>query len=235
MVAGYMMMVVGVCGIVQDDGIYVITAKALAEGQGYRLINLPDSPSQTKYPILYPALLAVVWKLWPSFPANLLAMQLLTLLFGAMALGLTYLYVTTFSYFSRPVAISSGLLCATSPFFLFFSTNTLSEMPFAFFTVISMYALDRYIRALSSSRLEQSLIGISLALPFLTRTIGGVFVLVGLLILHLRRRPLRWVVLGATFAALPWCMWMLIAPDWGQPIATAYYTNYLTWWHHVGG
>ena len=65
-------MVVGVCGVYHDDGIYVITAKALAQGEGYRLINLPNSPLQTKYPILYPALLAIIWKIWPSFPKNLL-------------------------------------------------------------------------------------------------------------------------------------------------------------------
>ena len=50
-----------VCGSFQDDGIYVVTAKSLAEGRGYRLIHLPGEPAQTKYPILYPAMLAAVW------------------------------------------------------------------------------------------------------------------------------------------------------------------------------
>ena len=56
-------MIVGVCGVYHDDEIYVRTAKALAQGQGYRLINYPGSPKQTKSPILFPALLIVVWKL----------------------------------------------------------------------------------------------------------------------------------------------------------------------------
>src|SRR5215471_427636 len=59
-----------ICGVVHDDAIYVVTAKALAEGDGYRLIHLPGTPRQTKYPPLFPALLAFLWKLDPHFPAN---------------------------------------------------------------------------------------------------------------------------------------------------------------------
>ena len=50
----YAYIVPAVCGVYHDDAIYVVTAKALSQGDGYRLINLPESPSQTKYPILYP-------------------------------------------------------------------------------------------------------------------------------------------------------------------------------------
>lgn len=83
LVLGYWRMVPTVCGAYHDDGIYVLTAKALAQGQGYRLIFLPNAPVQTKYPILYPALLAIIWKLRPSFPNNLFLMKWLTLFCGA--------------------------------------------------------------------------------------------------------------------------------------------------------
>ncbi len=36
-----------VVGPGHDDAVYVATAKALAEGDGYRLIDLPGSPRQT--------------------------------------------------------------------------------------------------------------------------------------------------------------------------------------------
>ena len=61
LILGSEQMVKGVTGVYHDDGIYVSTAKALAEGKGYRLINLPDSPTQTKYPPLYPIFLALIW------------------------------------------------------------------------------------------------------------------------------------------------------------------------------
>ena len=107
------------CGSFHDDGIYVITAKALAEGRGYRLIHLPGAPAQTKYPILYPALLAVVWKVWPSFPENLVAMHALTLLTAGAAVGLAYAYLVRFGYAPSSIAAPACLLCATSPTFLY--------------------------------------------------------------------------------------------------------------------
>ena len=66
-------------GLFHDDGIYVVTARALAEGQGYRIISLPESPPQTKYPILFPWLLSLVWRLAPSFPDNLLLLRMVPL------------------------------------------------------------------------------------------------------------------------------------------------------------
>jgi hypothetical protein len=86
---GQRLMVEGVSGVYHDDGIYISTAKAIAQGDGYRLINLPDSPAQTKYPILYPALLSLIWRLQPSFPENLVWMQWTTLFCGAARWQLT--------------------------------------------------------------------------------------------------------------------------------------------------
>src|SRR5438105_12250232 len=76
-------------GMFHDDGIYAVTAKALATGHGYRIISLPGEIAQTKYPILFPALLAAVWKLAPEFPQNLFWLKLApfacTLVWGALA------------------------------------------------------------------------------------------------------------------------------------------------------
>ncbi|MBM3798106.1 MAG: hypothetical protein FJW31_29635, partial [Acidobacteria bacterium] len=58
-------------GIYHDDAIYLVAGKSLAEGNGYRIASLPEQPYQTKYPPLYPAVLAAVWKLAPEFPGNL--------------------------------------------------------------------------------------------------------------------------------------------------------------------
>jgi hypothetical protein len=53
-----------------DDGIYVSAAKALATGQGYRIISLPQGAPQTQIPPLYPFLLSLIWRAYPNFPSN---------------------------------------------------------------------------------------------------------------------------------------------------------------------
>lgn len=55
-------------GAYHDDGIYWVTAKSLATGHGYTQIHLPGEPPQTKYPPVYPMLLAAAW--WTSSPEN---------------------------------------------------------------------------------------------------------------------------------------------------------------------
>ena len=70
-------------GLAGDDGAYVVTGKALAEGRGYRIISQPNEPAQTKYPVLFPALIACIWKLFPEFPANALALKLIAFCFCA--------------------------------------------------------------------------------------------------------------------------------------------------------
>lgn len=70
-------------GAFYDDGIYVTGAKALAEGSGYRNIHLPGAPPMVHYPLLYPAMLSLLWRAWPAFPANVTLFQLA----DALALG----------------------------------------------------------------------------------------------------------------------------------------------------
>ncbi len=88
-------------GFYHDDGIYVVTAKALATGQGYRILSLPYEPSQTKFPPLYPFLLSLIWRVNPQFPDNLLPMMLLSVLATAAFLALTWCYLNQKNYASR--------------------------------------------------------------------------------------------------------------------------------------
>ncbi len=75
-------------GFYHDDSIYWVSAQSLAMGDGYRIESLPGQPYQTKYPPLYCALLAGIWKLDPQFPSNLrLATLFAWLLLAAVLVG----------------------------------------------------------------------------------------------------------------------------------------------------
>jgi hypothetical protein len=228
---GALQMAPGVTGVMLDDGIYVSTAKALATGQGYRLINLPWEPLQTKYPPLYPAVLALVWKVWPAFPDNLALMQGLTLLCGGSLIGLAYLYLVRFGYCSRGVAAAAAALTLTSSWFLYYSTLTLSEMPFALLSLLALWSLERQGERQFTRPWGQVALGLILSLPVLTRTLGFLFIPWGFYRRWREGRPLGWPVLGAAAALTPWLVWMVFLPRWrGADAVHLYQTNYLAWW-----
>ena len=79
-------------GVLHDDAMYVILARSLATGQGFRYLNLPGSPPATHFPPGYPALLAVISWFTPSFPANIAAFKLVKAA-GLVACGLMLLGV----------------------------------------------------------------------------------------------------------------------------------------------
>ena len=62
-------------GMYHDDAVYMVCAKSLADGDGYRILSLPGAPPQSKYPVGFPLFLALLWKVFPVFPGNLLPFE----------------------------------------------------------------------------------------------------------------------------------------------------------------
>jgi hypothetical protein len=220
-----------VSGVFHDDAIYVITAKALAQGDGYRLINLPGAPPQTKYPILFPAVLATIWKVWPAFPDNLIAMQMVSLLAAGAAMALSYLYLVRFSYCSRLTAAVAVLLALSTPTVLYISTLTLSEMTFAFLLVVALWRVESDLQRETSSSGAQFLTGMILAAPYHCRTVGLPVALVAIAVLAWHRKPVRWTVAGCALAVAPWLAWTAVATvRWRTDPIIGYYTDYVAGW-----
>jgi len=117
-------------GIYHDDSIYLITARSLAQGHGYLIESLPAVLPQTKYPVLFPALLSLVWRMAPDFPANLPFLKLIPLL---AALGWFYASFRLLLTLSLPPLAATAVVCllAASPQVIFLSTAVLSETTFA--------------------------------------------------------------------------------------------------------
>src|SRR5206468_5588963 len=71
-------------GIFHDDGVYLVLAKAIAGGSGYRYLHIPGAPFATHYPPVYPLFLALLLKVAGPFPQSMT----LLLLANAALLGL---------------------------------------------------------------------------------------------------------------------------------------------------
>jgi hypothetical protein len=231
----YQYIVPEVCGIFHDDAIYVSTAKAIAKGDGYRLINLPNSPKQTKYPILYPLILSAIWKFGPQFPQNIFYMQIMTSFLGSLAIGICYLFFVRFNYCSRFIAFTSCLVCITVPEFLYFSTNTLTEIPFLLLVVISLWAIEYYAEQSPNHKVQEFCLGILLSLPFLCRSIGFVLIISGFIFWFFRVGSVRWLTIGIIVTILPWLLWLFgTIGELRNDSVNVYYTDYLSWWMELG-
>src|SRR5687767_15703104 len=64
-----------VAGLMVDDAWYVVLAKALASGEGFRLISSASTPIQPLYPPGFPAVLSLVMHFSPGFPQNVVLLD----------------------------------------------------------------------------------------------------------------------------------------------------------------
>ncbi len=116
-------------GFYHDDSIYWVSARSLAMGDGYRIQSLPGQPYQTKYPPLYPALLATIWKLDPRFPANLPLATLFAWLLLPLFLAALWVLLRDYGFSLRERYVLL-LMAALSPVTVVFSFSLMPELLF---------------------------------------------------------------------------------------------------------
>ena len=165
-------------GMFHDDGVYLVTAKALATGHGYRIISLPDEIPQTKYPILFPLVLSLVWRIAPEFPGNIVALKLVPLACGIIWFWLVFRLMVLEA--SREVAAVCATLTAFLLWSVYLSTAVLSETMFAALCTAGVFTLRRMEIEGGEGR-EWLLAAVLAGLACLTRTAGVCAVATGLL------------------------------------------------------
>jgi hypothetical protein len=217
-------------GVFHDDAMYVILARSIATGQGFRYLNLPGVPVASHFPPGYPAVLSLLWRVAPDFPANLVAFKALNavcLAAGAMLIA----QLVRERLQSERWGIVAGILTTISVPFLVLVTMVLSEPLFLVTLVSALILAERLVSGASSLRLAVS-IGLLVGITTLVRT-HGIALLPAIALPLLARR--RWAD-AATFAAcalivlVPWQLWtsahagVLPAPIAGN------YGSYLSWW-----
>lgn len=168
-------------GLFHDDGIYAVTAKAVAEGRGYRLDSVVSTPAQTKYPPLYPLLLSVVWRLGPAFPQNAYLLKVVSV----AALGVTLLASLVLLgqvVKGPPLLIEIALVVGVglNPLSLSLVDVTLSDHLFAAIVALCLIAHtsgDQEPRSVARVLVSSVLAILAMA----TRTVGAAAVAAGLI------------------------------------------------------
>ncbi|MBZ5593419.1 MAG: hypothetical protein LAP39_14345 [Acidobacteriia bacterium] len=211
-------------GHLHDDSIYWVSAKSLAEGRGYRILSLPNEPFQTKYPPLWPLLLAAIWRINPHFPENLkLGMALGWLMLPAfMALAWRWFYAAGFSLRTR-VAMCAAI--ALSPSAVFFSTSLFSDLAFSALLLAAILVILVAERR-AWMALPAGLLG---AAGYLVKTGALPLLIAGPLWLALRKRYRAAALFFFTMvpAVAGWTLWVRHHLSHATDIVSVYYTDYL--------
>ena len=206
-------------GVFWDDGVYLIGAKSLATGAGYRLLHLPGTPADIHFPPLWPALLAVVWKLSPSFPDNVVPLKLLNPLLLAVGAGMVSIYgVRRLNIPPLAAAAAAVVFAAALPVMVI--AGVLFSEPLFFVGLIGALMLaDRAVdRGGWRSALEA---GLAAGAVTLVRSAGITLIpalLAALFIAHRRREALV-AAAGSVAILAPWQLWIAMhAHDLAVPL-----------------
>lgn len=196
-------------GAMHDDAMYVVLAKAIATGHGFRWINLPGAPAATHFPPGYPAVLAALWRFIPEFPANLVAFKILNAaLLAAAAAGVAVLA-------RRRLALSEARACALAVVaslavpVLVLGTVVMSEMLFLALLVPALLVADEVVAQDRPSLARVILVGCAGGALMLVRTHGIAYVAAVALAFLARRnwRAMAMTTTAAIAVVLPWQLW----------------------------
>jgi hypothetical protein len=220
-------------GMYHDDSIYLTCAKALAEGDGYKIISLPGEPWQTKYPIGFPATLSVLWRANPQFPANVPIFEWFQVAIALLAVTVTCLYLVR----TRKTTPLLGLVILSASVlnshYIDFAPMIMSDLLCALVSVLALWLAEKtwepqqsWLRRLPAGLSFLFLCFLSSA-AVLIRSQGIVLILAILCYFLFRRRYVETAIfaLFCTLFTAPWWMWQHAHQVTAGYLS--YYTSYL--------
>ncbi|MGE5820485.1 MAG: hypothetical protein ACM37Z_20840 [Deltaproteobacteria bacterium] len=228
-----------------DDGIYIVTAQSLSQGTGYRIVSLPGSPPQTKYPILYSYILSWVWSVSPAFPGNIAILKSV----NVVCLFFIVLIAYKFYHMTVPGAGTDGYLYAAlvgaNPGIFSFADFAVSDLLFVLLVLLAWWLYGNEDSDWFHGWRVVTLALISVA-AVLTRSAGVPLAMAGLVhFLWMRRfRELAIYSVTLALAMLPWLAWRIgHEVQVSQSSLLAYYLQYnvhntafyLMWSHPLKG
>ena len=129
--AVYVLRLDSAAGLFVDDAWYIVLAKSLSQGDGFRLISSAVSPILPAFPPGFPLMLAPAFAIAGDFPANVVVFKTLSILAMCGVVAATYVYLVR--YRSAPIAVAAivAIITALMPAFVFLATSTvMSEIVF---------------------------------------------------------------------------------------------------------
>jgi hypothetical protein len=201
-----------VVGLFVDDAWYTLLAKSLATGQGYQLINSPSAGIMPVYPPVYPFLVSLAYRLWPSFPDNTLLLKSVSVMAMFGVGWASYKHFTRDREWPHLLSLLCALVVALTPGLVFLATSSvMSECVFTCFQMLAIVAIESGVRAKDGNRqLRNVALGGALAaITFLTRSIGLAVIGAGFIYLLKERKwkPAAVFIITSLIVAAPWTIY----------------------------
>jgi hypothetical protein len=195
-------------GYMHDDGIYLLTAQSLAQKGSYTILSLPAEPAQSKYPVLYPAMLSLFWRLSDNIQTVALLGKLFSFVCFSVWVWLMRREAVRMFGVERWADWFVVLLVAAN-WCVFLATGDLPDMPFALLTWLAILTVRRFVAAPERWGLVV-MAGVMAGGVLLMRTTG--LALVAACALAFLR--VRWVaavgyVASAGVVVAPWVLWQM--------------------------
>jgi hypothetical protein len=214
-------------GINYDDGIYALLARAIANGDGYRLTFLPVALPGIKYPPVYPLSLVPFWILAGSQESALWAMKIANGMYLGVAAG-------TFTYLMADLRVMPTYLAAVVAVVSFVSgtmmlvtAGVLSEPLYMAVLFAALWVADGGEGRPGTKRLVFA--GTLAGLVVLTRSVGVtvvVAVAIGLWVRYGRRTALKALGVAALVIA-PWLAFTFAKSGQVPEVLVPRYGSYL--------
>jgi len=172
------------------------------------MINMPGAPHATHFPPGYPLLLAALWKLYPTFPDNIVAFKFMNAFFLACTAFGTYRLSRTRFELGPAASAIAALVGTVSVLVLVITGVVLSEPLFMALMIPTVLVTER--AAERGDLRTAALAGVLIGALALVRTVG-VFALPAALLVLLTRRHVRAAIVLAMVALafiVPWQLWV---------------------------
>jgi hypothetical protein len=210
----YVLRLDSAAGLFVDDAWYIVLAKSLWQGDGFRLISSAVSPILPAFPPGFPLMLAPVFGIAGDFPANVVVFKTISILAMCGVVAATYIYMVR--YRSAPMAVAAivALITALMPAFVFLATSTvMSEIVFTLAQLCLVLAIEWAARVRGGRLTGAAAISGLLGGATLLVRAGGVAPVAAAALYLWRRRgrhaALTFVIVTASCYA-PW-VWYAIA------------------------
>ncbi len=195
-----------------DNARYIILGRALARGEGFVNIQSPNNSPEAKFPFVYPLMLAAIELISPN---NYLLMKILSLISFLAFLFLLHLFLR--QLIEKEMSLLVILFTSMSLPLLEYSHYIMSEIPFLFFSILTLYSFQRSEKVGKDGKEENKEIKknwwfwisiIAGILSYYTRSFG--MMLLGGMFLHiLWQRNWRKLIIFSVATFLCWLPWQI--------------------------